>query len=220
MSKHQDPGSRDKTSSSLYCGGMFITFIHRWCLRQTNSLNQGWMELGGLGWDHTSPIRAKSAKPSLHCPPTQRDCVWPWRWKLLTCQHLYKRTAPLRIMITLLVCDFILIQPITNREFGSLVVQIFLETELSWKQKYCHLFKPQWVQTVIYNMLYEPQSWRQTCMYSATGKIEISFVESYAEWESDHGIRDMFSYYPYELLVAAGWEEHWKGHRFGWRNVI
>lgn len=81
------------------------------------------MELEGLGWDHTSPIRAESAKPLL--------CVWLWRWKVLTCQHLYNRTVPLRIIITLsnmviAVCGFISIQPITNGQFGRLVVQSFL----------------------------------------------------------------------------------------------
>lgn len=44
---------------------------------------------------------------------------------------------------------------------GSLEVLlflVFLETELSWTQKYYHLFKPQWVKAIIYNVLYEPQS--------------------------------------------------------------
>lgn len=107
-------GSRkEKTSRKAllpYCG-----FSHCWCLRQ--GTDQGFLVManctpqtavfesqlnglaGPLGWDHTSPIEAESAETPLHCSPTQRDCVWPCSWKLLTHQHLCERTTTPRITI-------------------------------------------------------------------------------------------------------------------------
>lgn len=101
-------------------------------LLQQLYLNQNWIELKGMEWGHTNPIGAKSAKPSLHCPPTQRVCVWPQNWKLLTCQRLRKRSFSTEIHDNIVKHDIgymwlIPVQAITNKQFGSWSYRIFLK---------------------------------------------------------------------------------------------
>lgn len=108
-----------------------------WVMADCNALTAVFeSKINGVGgWNHKSSIGAESARPSQYRSPTMRDCIWPWRRKLLTCQHVYKITVPRTMIIwsniLLAVCGFIPIQPITNGQFGSLVGQSLLKKSYS-----------------------------------------------------------------------------------------